>query len=1089
MRPGALVARNLQYYWRTNLAVVLGVAAAVAVLGGALLVGTSVRASLRDLVLRRLGKTGVVVTSAGFFREQLATSLGGRTCPLIILSAVVTADKTTRRAAGVQVYGVDERFWQFHQIPEPPAGAGISDALARELGVSAGDIVLVRVEKPSAVPKESIHGHKEDSGRTMRLAAAAVLSPDQLGEFSLRPQQGDVLAMFVPLRRLQRDLAEVGRVNTILAAGSTQPDLEQQLKAKVTLDDLGVRVRAIDDQNALSFENDSTILSDTLAAAAIAAAQSLELRPHPVFSYLANTIRDGGREIPYSVVTAIDPALLPDDPGEDGIYLNDWAAKELNAKRGDIISMDYYFWSEAGSLVTRTARFRLYSILAITGVAADRRLVPEYPGITEARTLADWDPPFPMDLGRVRPRDEDYWHKYRTTPKAFLALATGQRLWSSRFGRMTSLRLTPATDPSRYAARLQQSLDPARLGIAAYSPRDLGLAGSRGSTDFGEYFTYFSFFLVVSALLLTGLFFQLGVEQRLREIGTLGALGFDRTRIRRLFVAEGLLLAILGTALGTAGGVGYAALLLHGLRTWWSGAVGTSLLTLHISADALLYGALGGIVVACLCVVWTLRDLRKTSPRSLLAGTRAGVVAIAKEARIARAVAALSALAGLSLLGLAFTHRIDDTAGFFSAGTLLLIAALFHLSARLRAKKPSVLGVRKTGVRHLGFRNAAYRPGRSILSIALIASATFLLVALEAFRRPAPNPADRKSGTGGFAIMAESQLPIFYDPNTSAGRENLNLAPHAAGLGSVTFFSFRLRPGEDSSCLNLYEPRNPRILGARREFLQTARFSFSSARTITPAEQSNPWLLLEADLAGGAIPAVADANSITYVLHRKLGDEIVLNDGAGNPVRLRLVAALEDSIFQSELIISEQNFLRLFPEEQGFRVFLLDAPPGRAQALTGMLEGALSDFGFDAYSTPERLASYHRVENTYLSTFQALGGLGLLLGTLGLAAVLLRNVLERRRELALLRAIGYRPAQLGRMVLAENAYLLFCGLLIGAGCALLAIAPALAARGGQAPNYSAGWLLLLVPSTAMLASIAAVVAVVRAPLLATLRAE
>ena len=52
MRPRALLLQSLSYYWRTNVAVVLGVATAVAVLAGALLVGDSVRGSLRDLVLR-----------------------------------------------------------------------------------------------------------------------------------------------------------------------------------------------------------------------------------------------------------------------------------------------------------------------------------------------------------------------------------------------------------------------------------------------------------------------------------------------------------------------------------------------------------------------------------------------------------------------------------------------------------------------------------------------------------------------------------------------------------------------------------------------------------------------------------------------------------------------------------------------------------------------------------------------------------------------------------------------------------------------------------------------------------------------------
>src|SRR5580658_9715509 len=108
-----LVRRSLLYYWRTNLAVILGVATAVAVLSGALLVGDSVRASLRDLVLSRLGKTEAVVTSAQFFREQLASEAPGA-APLIVLQGVVTNEKNSRRAAKVAVYGVDDRFFQFN---------------------------------------------------------------------------------------------------------------------------------------------------------------------------------------------------------------------------------------------------------------------------------------------------------------------------------------------------------------------------------------------------------------------------------------------------------------------------------------------------------------------------------------------------------------------------------------------------------------------------------------------------------------------------------------------------------------------------------------------------------------------------------------------------------------------------------------------------------------------------------------------------------------------------------------------------------------------------------------------------------------
>src|SRR5262252_7694777 len=143
MRTSTLLARNFAWFWRTNLAVVLGVATATAVLSGALLVGDSVRASLRDLVLSRLGNAQYVVSGTGFFREQLAADLG-QACPMIALDGVIAHEPSGRRAANVQVYGVDDRFWKFQaEAGEPPRGREVllSAALARELGAKAGDPV------------------------------------------------------------------------------------------------------------------------------------------------------------------------------------------------------------------------------------------------------------------------------------------------------------------------------------------------------------------------------------------------------------------------------------------------------------------------------------------------------------------------------------------------------------------------------------------------------------------------------------------------------------------------------------------------------------------------------------------------------------------------------------------------------------------------------------------------------------------------------------------------------------------------------------------------------------------------------------
>jgi ABC-type antimicrobial peptide transport system permease subunit len=234
---------------------------------------------------------------------------------------------------------------------------------------------------------------------------------------------------------------------------------------------------------------------------------------------------------------------------------------------------------------------------------------------------------------------------------------------------------------------------------------------------------------------------------------------------------------------------------------------------------------------------------------------------------------------------------------------------------------------------------------------------------------------------------------------------------------------------------------------------------------------------------------IGDANSLTYVLHLKVGDEMTV-DHANGPLKLRIVAALSDSIFQSELLMSEKNFLRLFPSEEGYRMFLVDVPtankPQQSQLFS---KNASQTSALTQSPTEERLANFHRVENTYLSTFQMLGGLGLALGTLGMAAVLLRNVFERRKELALLRAVGYNSSHFAAMVITENVLMLMLGLAVGFVCALLAIAPVLFERGGRLPNISLGLLLLAVLLSGATASLVATLAALRSPLLPSLRAE
>jgi hypothetical protein len=429
---------------------------------------------------------------------------------------------------------------------------------------------------------------------------------------------------------------------------------------------------------------------------------------------------------------------------------------------------------------------------------------------------------------------------------------------------------------------------------------------------------------------------------------------------------------------------------------------------------------------------------------------------------------------------------LDRGGAFFLAGMALLSSTLFSLAARFsQSGRTGLSGHGWLPVAKLGWRSSMYRPARSVTAMAMIASATFILIAVDTFRKAnIVTSSDRKSGTGGYVLMLESLLPVAHDPGSRQGRETLGLND----FDSVAVEPFRLRPGDDASCLNLYEPKNPRILAPRDRFIEEGRFSFRSSLASDAAERANPWRLLYRDDGEDVVPVIADANSMTYILHRKLGEDIEMTVGE-RIIRFRLVAALSDSIFQGELLMSQDNFLRLFPDQEGFRFLLVEAQHDQQSEVATAMEEALVDFGADVQSAAQRLAEFHRVENTYLSTFQMLGGLGLLLGTFGLGAVLLRNILERRRELALLRALGYRRAHFFAMMLSENGLVLLGGLLTGVVCAMIAIAPSLLEQSGRLPARALLLLLSGVLAAGLLTSVIATMAALRSPLLRALRSE
>lgn len=1163
----------------------LGVAVAAAVLTGALLVGDSMRGSLRAAALRRLGDVTHAVAANRFIREALAASLdttadspsATSVCPLILLRGGAGHAASGARVDRVNILGVDERFRGLvggsdaATSPVPSRqGLIVNAPLARELGVKPGEDVLLRMPRGASISTETLLGRRDDTTVTLRLPVEAVIPDEGGGAFSLRPSNAPVMNAFVALPALQRALGRTGRVNALLvAAGADETGaqarhdaLDRSLAAALELDDLGLTVTADENREHLTVQSESLLIEPALEDAVRAAAGVLGVQVSPVFTYLANSLErtppgtgtdsakgddPGGTgsaaSIPYSVVSAIEfgtpttgsfeivagrdarptDALPTDDRPADGrpvieagaagpalrdgeILLNEWAATELAATIGDSIRLTYYITGDFGKLETRSESFTLRDVVALNAAVADPTFAPDYPGITNAETLADWDPPFPMDLKRIRKQDEVYWEDFRTTPKAFVTLAQGRRLWAqdaARFGQSTALRIYPSEAlplsglGDRLAKAIRERIDARRVGLAFDSVRRQALASSSGNTDFGMLFVGFSFFLIAAAAMLVVLLFRLGMERRAGDLGLLLAAGLTPRAVFALLIGEGAVVAFAGCSLGVLLSLGYAWLMLAGLRSWWADAANAPFLELHAPPATLAIGFAAGLVVSLVSMGVALRGLTRRSPRALLA-SRGAAVELGAAASHGRRTSGLVVIGGTALavfFAILPTISTGDTASpsFFGAGACLLVASLaafrwwMQRTDRTRPVHRPGLGAWLA----LGARSVRRNAGRSLLTAGLIASAVFVIVSVGAFRLDPPGDAARRDGgTGGFTLYAESAVPLPYDLANVEGRNSLGFRePQAPALESTRVFPLRLRPGDDTSCRSLYSAAEPRILGATETFIDRGGFAFSATLAETDEERANPWTLLRRTFADGAVPVIGDEAAVKWQLHRNLGDDYVVRDEGGTEVRLRFVALLSHSALQDELIVAEAPFTRLFPSVSGHAFFLIETPGAAAREVELLLERELSAHAFAAASTAQRLAGYLAVQNTYLSTFQTLGGLGLLLGSIGMAVVLLRNAWERRGEMALLRALGFTARSLGWMALAENLLLVVVGLAAGVIPAVLAIAPQLLQRADVIPWVSLIMTLGGVLVVGLAAGALAVWAVVRAPLLRALRSE
>lgn len=1074
LTPFKYVLRSLLHFRKQHVVLLLATAISAMVLTGALIIGDSIDYSLLKMMKTRLGKTRFAVVGGNrFVRDSLAAELSSgseiKAAPLLMLKGIAINSESGNRINKATVIGIDSSFSFFANSPLPVISgeeALISENIAGKLQLKVNDEFLIRVESTGILPVNTPFAGEVKPSVALRLTVKAIAGDDELGRLNLYNDQSEPYNIFVSLGFLSDRAGLEGRANTILIADPGNrlnvDSINRSIKDKWKIADMSLDIKRRDSSGVYDLVSDRVfidkVVSETIRKAGI---------PHQdILTYLVNSIRFNGRQTPYSFVSALPSSLTGFAPDSNEVIVNRWLSDDLNIHEGDTLTASYFDIGPLRELKETARRFVVKAIIPTASNGIDNSLMPMFPGLADAGNCSEWDAGVPMDFNSIRNKDEKYWDDFRGAPKMLVQPETGVRLWGNQFGELTSIRFNEKEIPSKNLEKLITSeTGPEEIGLQIIDSAGQGKIAAGNSVDFSGLFLGLSFFIIAAGIMLVTLMYVLHLQTRSDETALLNGLGFTHNDILKIRLAESAFVIVAGSLLGAVAGIAYNFAVMNALNSVWNDMIRTNMLDVYVKLLTILVGACSNIIIALIPVyLITKRKLREPVATLIKGKGIIGANLQVKKLRTKRniSVAALACSVLLVMIAL-ITDSFENAFLYLSAAALFLTGSIFLFNYLLTSPGNSKIDT-LPGIGTIAFRNLTRNKARSTTVVTVLALGTFTLILTGANRRTFYGSENlRNSGTGGYLLWVETTSPLPFNLNRDNGRSYLN-TNEESDLDGVRFLQFVGLEGDDASCLNLNQAQKPRILAVDpHEFDSCGSFSFT--RLLPGISKEHPWKELEKQYSENVFPVFADQSVIQYGLKKKIGDTLQYVSEEGKVLKLVLAGGISNSIFQGNILIDENVFREQYPSSGGSKVMLVDAPVEKRELLSSILEQSLMDFGVDVSPTSQRLATFNTIENTYLSVFMALSGFGFLIGTIGLGIVLLRNISERKRELAVLLSAGYSHKQLFSMVFAENLILLFSGLMIGILAALTGIMPSL-----LTPSFSIRYGFLTMLITAILFS-------------------
>jgi ABC-type antimicrobial peptide transport system permease subunit len=799
----------------------------------------------------------------------------------------------------------------------------------------------------------------------------------------------------------------------------------------------------------------------------------------PVITYLGNRFNSGTRSTPYSFISALPSSLYRGIGAGNEIIINRWMANDLSAKEGDIVKLFWYSPDSLNKLIEKSSDFTVKRIVDMNGIWSDSLLMPDFPGIAGKESCAEWDAGVPIKMHQIRTKDEDYWNKYRGTPKAFISYTTGRKIWGNNFGPATSIRYPAGITKKDIEDKLNGSLDPLKVGFMITDLSDESVKAANESVDFSTLFLSLSFFLILSSLVLLSFAVSLYFDSKKSHIFILHALGFKNSRITRLLFIEAGFIGLAGCSIGVFAGYLVNILITTALNTVWNGAVQTDTLKAYFNILPLFSGFfLTFLTILVLMLVKVKRFLK------ILNKMGKEIYSIPSSQKN-RNILIISSFVTVSLVLFSLLSGSRQISFLFASGTALLLTFVF-LWRQYYIGRSRILAGKSINRKQLLHRYYSFNPSGAVTPILFIAAGIFTVFITGVNKMNSnENTIKRSGGTGGYLLWCENTIPVKEDMNSETGKKSLGLDNDQ--LSDVSFVQMKKYSGNDASCLNLNHITTPPLLGIDPDDFITKQ-SFSFSKVLDVKKFKNPWQYLNIPSTNNTFFGIADQTVLEWGLKLKTGDTLILRAENGQPVKIIIAAGLQSSVFQGNLLIGKENFTRYFPSVSGFQVFLADGNNALTDQYKNTLEERLESYGTDIEKTSFRLASFYRVTNTYLSVFAVFGAFGMIIGVAGLGFVLLRNYNQRKKEFAIMLAAGFRSKKIRGMILSEQLKILIAGVTAGVFSALLATSSSII-NNRVIPWLFLSWMILAIIITGLVTMLLSVRSLTKDSLITSLKKE